>query len=133
MAVLQLYTLISPLSTLWFLITTHMWAPLCETFVDVKGEITQIQTSDKTHLDQCWRLVEEIVIEGEQCDYISTSDSELMVNEEPRPGRLYGLVKDDKPVSMETGIPPLWEHRVKHWIYIRICISQPEVRSEETT
>ena len=31
-----------------------------------------------------------------------------MITEEPRCGRLYGLVKDHKPVD-ETGIPPLRE------------------------
>ena len=53
--------------------------------------------------------MKDIVCEGEQCGFISTPDSTLMVPDEPRPGRLYGLVKDYKPVSPETGIPLLRE------------------------
>ena len=43
------------------------------------------------------------------CGFMTDSDAAVMVPEKPKPGRLYGLVKDHKPVNPVSGIPPLRE------------------------
>ena len=84
------------------------------------------------------RKIKDLVSEGEQCGYISPAGVALMVPEEPRPGRLYSLVKDHKPVDPETGMPPLREvvsglGSNTYRIHICICRSPCKTRSKEIT
>ena len=53
--------------------------------------------------------IEKLVEKGVDKGFICPEDAALMVPPEPAAGRLYGLVKDHKPVNPETGIPPLRE------------------------
>ena len=83
---------------------------LSEQFVDASGVMApKYEPVGLNELRQGHSIIKDIVSEGEQCGYISTPDAALMVPVEPRPGRLYGLVKDHKPVVPGTGIPPLRE------------------------
>ena len=87
-----------------------MQTKLKETFTNSAGIVMpKYEEVNSSHLNQNWQLVNEIVIEGEQCGYISRADANLMVPESPRPGRLYGLVKDHKPVAPGKKISPLRE------------------------
>ena len=53
--------------------------------------------------------MKNLVDEGKSLNYISEKDSCIMVPKEARPGRLYGLVRNHKPIDQVTGIPPLRE------------------------
>ena len=84
-----------------------MEAKLSETFMTKSGAIKpKYERVGKQDLEKGWQMVKEIVQEGAQCGYISEGDAALMVPESPKPGRLYGLVKDHKPVNADTGLPP---------------------------
>ena len=47
--------------------------------------------------------------EGVREEYNSQKDAILMVPDKPTPGKLYGLVKDHKPVETSSKLPPLRE------------------------
>ena len=86
-----------------------MNSKLQEKYIDSQGlwKPKYIQVDEKV-LKEHWNIIKQLVIEGSIKGYISEQDAKLMITEEPRCGRLYGLVKDHKPVD-ETGIPPLRE------------------------
>ena len=74
---------------------------LKETFVDDSGEQKPkyVGCRDKDLKNQ-WERIKKMVEEGKQHGYISEGDAKLMIPEKPIPGRLYGLVKDHKPVLL---------------------------------
>ena len=87
-----------------------MKSKLLETFHDKNGiERPKYERVDKPALKRNWQIVKELVSEGRECGYITESDAPLMLPAEPKPGRLYGLVKDHKPANPVTGLPPLRE------------------------
>ena len=83
---------------------------LAETFVDSignqKAKYEKVTVQD---LETSLSRVKDIVMEGLVCGFMTDSDAAVMVPEKPKPGRLYGLVKDHKPVNPVSGIPPLRE------------------------
>ena len=87
-----------------------MRAKLKDTFVGKDGEVMQKYSRvDSKDLQTSWTRVRDIVKEGQQCGYIYDANAAMMVPDSPKPGRLYGLVKDHKPVDPNSGIPPLRE------------------------
>ena len=88
----------------------EMEEKLKEKFVDTSGELkdkyVQIQQKE---LKKQWEEVKEVVSFGINRGYITPEDGAIMVPEKPSAGRLYGNVKDHKPVAAGKNIPKLRE------------------------
>ena len=89
---------------------TAMDDKLQEKFLDINGEekLKYVKTTEKDLKSQ-WTAVKTIVDEGVRAGYIGDEDATTMVPEKPKPGRLYGVVKDHKRVVEGSNIPPLRE------------------------
>ena len=87
-----------------------MDAKLKEKFVDRDGEERDkyVRCSDKQLRTQ-WQEIKKAVTKGRSEGIISDEDANIMIPENPKPGRLYGLVKDHKPIDPNTNIPKLRE------------------------
>ena len=87
-----------------------MDSKLRETFVASDGTVKPkyLKASQKD-LQAQHKQIKALVKEGVERGFINPEDAEVMVPGEPTAGRLYGLVKDHKPVNPDTGIPPLRE------------------------
>ena len=78
-----------------------MDAKLKEKFVDRDGEERDkyVRCSDKQLRTQ-WQEIKKAVTKGRSEGIISDEDANIMIPENPKPGRLYGLVKDHKPTFL---------------------------------
>ena len=87
-----------------------MNSKLLETFIDKDNNVKPkyVEVNEQL-LKRNLEIVKNLVEEGRSLNYISEKDSRIMVPKEARPGRMYGLVKNHKPVDVVTGIPPLRE------------------------
>ena len=83
---------------------------LKEKFTDRGGEEKDkyVKCSEKQLRTQ-WQEIKKAVTKGRTEGIISDDDANLMVPEKPKPGRLYGLVKDHKPLAPDSNIPKLRE------------------------
>ena len=83
---------------------------LDEKFVDRDGAVKNkyVKCTEK-QLKKQWQEVKTAVEYGRSRGFISEEDAKVMVPELPKAGRLYGLVKDHKPVPAGRKIPKLRE------------------------
>jgi hypothetical protein len=81
----------------------EMEKKLDEKYVDDEGveRAKYVKSSDK-ELKKEWKQVQQIVEQGRVGGYISEGDAKLMVPEQAKAGRLYGLVKSAKSVTMDV-------------------------------
>ena len=81
-----------------------------EKFVDKDGNEKDkyVRCSEKEMKDQ-WEEIKKAVELGVKEGFIHPEDAAVMVPEKPKAGRLYGLVKDHKPVMPGSNIPKLRE------------------------
>ena len=79
---------------------------LKEKFTDSDGELKDkyIKTSEK-ELRAQWLEIRKAVEKGRSEGFISNEDAKIMVPDKPKPGRLYGLAKDHKPLAPGSTIP----------------------------
>ena len=87
-------------------------AMLYATYKDAAGEEqTYYRTNvPKEVLTHHWSNIKDAVEEGRRAGYVSDGDAALMVTNEPKPGRFYGLVKnhiDKESWPAGSNIPPL--------------------------
>ena len=83
---------------------------LGETYLDKTGnQAPKYIEVKEDRLKRDWEIVRDLVSEGVREGYISEKDAILMVPDKPTPGKLYGLVKDHKPVEPSSNLPPLRE------------------------
>ena len=81
-----------------------------EVFIDREGQEKPkyLKVSEKD-LKRQWQEVLRVVEVGRKIEFISEEDANIMSPEKPKPGRLYGLVKDHKPLEPGSSIPKLRE------------------------
>ena len=90
--------------------TNAMGEKLKQTYVAPDGSVKPkfVKVTKKT-IAEHHAKIKDLVAEGVDRGFITPEDAALMVPDVPTPDRLYGLVKDHKPINPETGIPDLRE------------------------
>jgi hypothetical protein len=82
---------------------------LKEVYLENGVEKPKYVASSKARLAKEYKELKRMIWEGVDSGFISEKDGLAAMPEEPTAGRLYGLLKDHKPVRPETGLPPLRE------------------------